>query len=563
MITWIQNNLQTHLKVLFVLLLLVVIVSFVFTIGNIPGFGVSDRSVKRRDFYGYDLNSQVEMRELFAAAALSLEIDTGSAPRSELHAQEAALRRAALEGLADQLQIPEPDERQLKSFIRYKKAFRDPSKQDFSHERYTQFIERLKADSPQSAALLPFVFKQDFRIQKVSALLSGPGYVLPFEAEKQEEIEDTLWTVEVGTLDLESFEPTIEPGTHTLQTYYTSNAVQYEEPEKVAVTYAFFPASDFVDLVTVPSESELQDYFEKNKIQYQNPPPTAHSDSFDPARPQDRNDAPPPDITLKDVRAEVTRAVMVQKANRRALQAADDFVYRLFDRNIKKGSEPFHKALAAAGIKLQTLPHYSRNQLPSSSEPPIPQALLRRAFELNQQRYYTDPHPTNAGAVVLFLKERVAPRQIPFQEARERVIADFYKQEKQRLFSEHGRKLHSQLNQALQEGRSFQEAAAAHSLKVDSYSDFTLHTAPVSLDRILLSELLNIRHGRLSKMVALSGRGHFLYVAKREAPTVDPESITVQQVLKRQQALTSNMTERFMIAELITRGLEFASQSED
>ena len=566
MITWIQNNLQTHLKFLFILLLLVVIVAFVFTIGNIPGFGGPDRSIKRRDFYGYDLNSQIEMRELFYAAALSLEIDSGFAPRSGFQNEEAALRRAALGALADQLQIPEPDTEQLKSFIRSRNGFRDPASQEFSHERYASFIDRLKSEAPELAMLLPSVLKQDFRIQQVSEHLSGPGYVLPFELEKQYAINETLWSLEVGVLDRESFELTIEiePDDKALEAYYAENQPNYSESEKVVVAYALFPSSDFRDQVELPNETELQEYFETHKAQYQKPPylPPAPSDALEIADLKDK-DAVVPELTLNDVRSEVMLAVVTQKASRRALRAADDFVYSLFDLSIKKDSQAFTNALEANNLEIQAFGPYSLEELPSAAEAPIPQALLLQAFDLNEQRYYSDPQATDDGAAVLFLKERIPPRQLSFDEARDQVIEDFLKEEKRRLFSEQGKTLYEQLTQSLKEGeQSFAEAAETHALTVENYSGFKLSTAPADLNRSLLTEVTSLQPGDLSPMITLSDKGYFLYVVKREAPTIDPESKEVQQALESQQAFMAMMTERSIITDLITHGLE-ASQRED
>ena len=73
MFNWIQTYLTKHFKWLIIILLAVVVVSFVFTIGNFsPLGGGGGTSYKEQPFLGYDLSSEKDQREIFGSGQISL-----------------------------------------------------------------------------------------------------------------------------------------------------------------------------------------------------------------------------------------------------------------------------------------------------------------------------------------------------------------------------------------------------------------------------------------------------------------------------------------------------------
>ena len=77
MISWIQNHLIRHGRWIFITLLVVVIVAFVFTIGNTPGCTTDRSSYTAQNFYGYDLNSPRDRQILTQKVDLSTLVGTG------------------------------------------------------------------------------------------------------------------------------------------------------------------------------------------------------------------------------------------------------------------------------------------------------------------------------------------------------------------------------------------------------------------------------------------------------------------------------------------------------
>ena len=78
MISWIQNHLIRHGRWIFISLLAVIIIAFVFTIGNTPGLTTDDSNYEERILLGIDVNNQRVMDELAGTVGLSHLLRTKS-----------------------------------------------------------------------------------------------------------------------------------------------------------------------------------------------------------------------------------------------------------------------------------------------------------------------------------------------------------------------------------------------------------------------------------------------------------------------------------------------------
>jgi peptidyl-prolyl cis-trans isomerase D len=96
MITWIQKYFQHHFRTIFAVLLVLIIVSFVFTIGASPGLGHGDRRLVDRPFFGYNLGLQQDQSRLMGDAGLSANLQMGAFGNLEAEQiQNYAFQRAA------------------------------------------------------------------------------------------------------------------------------------------------------------------------------------------------------------------------------------------------------------------------------------------------------------------------------------------------------------------------------------------------------------------------------------------------------------------------------------
>ena len=143
MISWLQTVMQKHYKWLFSILLVVIIVSFVFVIGNTGQGYSSGTQYESTKFYGYDLGRNSRDIDNFSKwISISLELN---GQRNSQVAQ--VLDRMVSLNLADSLNIPDPTSEQMKEYITNKSAFINPASGEFSSDAYLKFIDNLESNS--------------------------------------------------------------------------------------------------------------------------------------------------------------------------------------------------------------------------------------------------------------------------------------------------------------------------------------------------------------------------------------------------------------------------------
>jgi peptidyl-prolyl cis-trans isomerase D len=144
MISWIQNHLIRHGRWIFLTLLGVVIVAFVFTIGNTPGCTSNRSAYEVASFYGYDLNSPKQMESLSRKVGLSAQLSNANI-QNDQQFQSQLTGRIALLHLADQIGIPAPSPAALSEFIHSQPLFADEDG-NFSRDAMTRFIDSVESN---------------------------------------------------------------------------------------------------------------------------------------------------------------------------------------------------------------------------------------------------------------------------------------------------------------------------------------------------------------------------------------------------------------------------------
>ncbi|HQU09345.1 MAG TPA: SurA N-terminal domain-containing protein, partial [Opitutales bacterium] len=163
MISWIQTNLEKHLKWVFIALLAVIIVSFVFTIGAAPGIGEPDKQANPKEFYGFNINDQQTLERLQQGVVLQQILGTEPMMMGAARLEDRMLARAALLHLAKELQIPTPDELRLKDYIRKQPLFLDDAGQ-FNDAQYQQFLTWVKSNPQFNEATVATLIDENFQI---------------------------------------------------------------------------------------------------------------------------------------------------------------------------------------------------------------------------------------------------------------------------------------------------------------------------------------------------------------------------------------------------------------
>jgi len=532
MISWIQQHLIRHGRWIFLLLLAVVIVAFVFTIGNVPGFGPATGGAQKREFYGYDLNSRQDMQALSDMFTLSRIFRNGQPPRNQQRARQGTLERIALLHLADRIGIPEPSSSTLSDYIHGLRPFQTPQG-EFSQDRYTRMMDRLKTNPRFSDDRIVRVLKDDYRLQQLRETLQGPGYILPSEAVEQARRSQTEYALSTATLDYAAFDPEIRPDEAKLRQYYERNAETFRVPELVQASYVFFPSQAFMDDAAEPSESELRSHFVDNRERFvqarQDEESTgAEGDGASDSAAGDGNGSSARDdkqVTFEDVKAAVRQDYLEKRAERLANEAAEALAFSFYEEEIDLGGERFDKKLAASQAKRVDLPPYDP-EAPEGSD--LPADFLGAAKRLDGKRYYSDPHELEDGFGILIREGREPSRVPPFEEIRDEVRQAYSESEKRRLFNEKGQELKTSLESALEEGKGFSDAASALGLETRRYEPFTRRNRPRDLPGNLLSEAENLEEGAVSPMISDESAGRFVYLRSKNVPEINPDDPSVQ-----------------------------------
>jgi peptidyl-prolyl cis-trans isomerase D len=549
MITWLQNFFLKHNKWLFGGLLIVIIVTFVLTIGPQSFFGSGSSTEQRRlQFHGYDLASEADQRTIAQHAEISSFLNPELQLQGEQIMNYAYIRLAAL-GLADQLGIPEPGVDSLKAFIQSLRAFQDPVTQSFSADSYQRIVDTIENSGRFSPNALGRVLREDYRIAEVRQALGGPDYTLPFEVDRAYLDAKSNFVVNVLHYDLANFNPDLVADDQALVDFYNENPARYEVPESISVTALMFRAEAYLSEISDPEGDVLEAYFAANKGKYQ-PTPAAE------------NDTETPEVALADVLETVVLDWKTEQAKFLAARKCEQFSVQLWQRKIALGSPEYEALLAQFLVEQAPIPTYARGETPRSNGLPFQLFESVWAYANNSNRFFSDLANTSDGAGLLVINEVIEARQPDFSEVREEVRTAFMESEKRRLFAEKGKDWREALLAGLSE-KSIEDLAADLELELVSLDAFNGDRVPFSLRRNQLWDQVRfLTVGDITPMTMDATRGTFAYLKEKTLPDLNPESEDYQQFLQLRGTRADNAMGWARLRQITDRGLEtlFPSQ---
>ncbi|MGA1205454.1 MAG: hypothetical protein ACO3ZW_06575 [Opitutales bacterium] len=526
MITSLQNFFLKHNKWLFGGLLIVIIVTFVLTIGPQSFFG-SNASGQRRslNYYGYDLTSEQDQRAMAHTAEISAILHPELQLRREQLMDYAYLRVAAL-GMAKQLGIPSPGEAELSEYVATLLIFADPATGEFTAESYNRMLEAFQNDGRFTRKAIARTLREDYTIEQVRNILGGPDYVLPFETQQSYIDMETAYTLNLAHYSYADFAPEIAPSNEALQQYFSENPSRYEIQETISVSALQFKKEAYIDSISEPTTGELEVYFASNQAQYQ---PEASGETT-------------PELTLEEVRAQVASDWKVAQAVKLAARKGEAFSLRLWQEGIALDSPEFEALVKEFAVTSAEIPAYSRGQVPAGSAL-APQLLESMwVYASNPNRYFSDAAQTADGAVLLVLRGLTEARTPAFEEVLTAVEADYRVAEKRRLFALEGIEL-----QATIEGRlgseSFSAVAESLGLTVADPDTFKGSEVPQELlQSRLWDQTMHMKKGAVTPMVINGDRGSFAYMADKVVPVIEKDSEAYRTFVEnRKGALSESM----------------------
>ena len=551
MISWIQTTFQRHFRFLFFGLLVVLIISFVFTIGA-PGIGSAEREIQARTYFDLNLSSPEDQGKLYIDANLSIALQAGFQNIPQAQMQEFALERYAALYLADQINLPGPTEVELVEFIHEIRAFMGPTG-EFDATSYASFRDNLKLSGQFTEADVDRVLRNDYRVREVQELLGGPGYVTGNEVNFQLARTDTTWGADVARIDYTTYAPTIEPSDDELQTYFEENAFRYDSAPQVRVSYIEFPATRYLAQIQL-TEENIRAYYEANPARF----PRAET-ATDTGTPEiSVND---PDIDFLAVRDQVSAALRYEQARRFSVEAAADLTVALFDS--APSPEAIETFVASQGDTLRSADPFDRASPPAFLNT-APQ-LVGTAFTLSADRRVSDPLPTAAGAVVLIWEESIPSAPSLYIAVTDAVRTDYVESQKRQRFVDLGRNLSESLADQVASGKSFADAVNAldnlegATATVESHADFTRADPPEAFPRVSLGSLEGLSSGDVSEMVLSGEEGLLTHAVSRIAPALGTTDTRYVELKEQLGQLNSATTASGIMRTLISAQLETAT----
>ena len=349
MISWIQHHLIRHGRWIFLTLLALIIVAFVFTIGATPGCTTDRSGYEENLFYGIDLNSPRDSEVIIEKVQLSAILN-GQEIRSDKQFQNQLTSRIALLHLAEEIGVPSPNQETLSDYITTKAVFLGADGK-FSTDAYTSFVDSMESNPRTSQGLVIVVLEEDYRINQIGSVLSGPGYLLPAEAISQTQRRATKLSLTTAELNYADFSPEITIEETALREYYEANKLRYEIPERIKASYVYFNLKAYEEKVPTPSETELREHFLSKQdsfvADYELTKPAESVADVEEETPKEANT-----VTFSDVREAVTQSYLVEQEARMANEAAQGFAYTLYRDEIKRDSAAFNELLNEANLSL-------------------------------------------------------------------------------------------------------------------------------------------------------------------------------------------------------------------
>ena len=377
----------------------------------------------------------------------------------------------------------------------------------FSSETYNRVLSRIEF----SPSMFQEALRADVVLNQLRFCVARGPWAPPSIVEDRTLGRSDRFTLQAAMLTNAFDAASTEVSEDEARAFYDAHPDLYRLPERRSVRYVVFPAVAYREKAAV-SDEEVQAYYDENESDFT----TKGTNDVEVLRP------------LDEVREEIVGILAPERQRELAATDAGDFA-DLFFRPGYDGAAPasdFAAEAAKLGYAVSTTALFSADAPPVA--PDLADEFSANVFALEAGGEVSDRVSGvigGDGSSEYFVAEllETSESHVPdYGEIAERVLADAREDKASRAFQDEVSRVQEALLRALEEGGSFEAAAASNGLAVGTNFVFTARdafggSAPVESPHQVAQSMMQLGAGDLSPSpVAVPGGVLFFQVVARE-----------------------------------------------
>lgn len=500
------GTIRRHQNWLWAIIIAVIVISFVLFFSPDVKFGTGGRRQNTSE-HGSINGQPITDKEFYPAyheARINHFFRTGQWPGNEESAQDAlkrdAVSRVFLIGKLKELDISVSDEAVAR-------LTRDRLPRELA-DNLGRFVKEYLEPNGSDMNTLERYLRHETGIQQLVQVASASAKLMqPREAEILYRKENERLNVDVALFWASNYLSRVTVTNEALLQYFTNNMAKYRVPERIQLAYVPFYASNYFEHAdkllgdrTNLNNAIDQEYYQKG--------------------PENFKDENGNKLSEADAKAKIKEDVRHAFAITEALRKANEFGTLLYNENVLK-EEMFEKLAADKGLEVKVTEPFDR--VKGLEEGDFPATFRQKAFSLTDQQP-VQPTPVRGSNTVylIALKKRIPSEMQPFDKVKDQVTHDFKYEKAQQLARQEGQSFQTNATNAIVQGKSFADLAAAAKVEVISVPEFTPSTSTLTnLDtrinfRTLHGVAADLKKGELSHFIPLMEGGLVVYMRDRQ-----------------------------------------------
>jgi hypothetical protein len=334
---------------------------------------------------------------------------------------------------------------------------RDPSFSANGVFSKTQYKAVVRAQLGVDVAMYETYLTQELTMQKLLGMLESVLLTAPGELQRRLSSLTDVFAAEYTVLTTHSVKTEVKLSPEDVDKFYEEHKRLFTEPAKVRVKYVSFPITNYLAGITIP-ESDMKEYYEVYDEEFM-----AH-DTNDPAA----------RLPFEQVTNTIAARLLHHEAEKKAKNAATDFVLRLADR--LDASLTFDQAASTGRLAVSTTELFSiQSELPGID---AGADFNRAAFDLDpadRSRSFSDAVVGSNTVYALSFLDRIDERIPLLAEVKERATALARRDAEDTAFLAKCRDIRGTIRKEMDNGKAFSSAVTAAGFNVSTTESFSVY----------------------------------------------------------------------------------------